>query len=760
MKKRLLPNVSNIQKKEKRKGASLTPPSAQRKQNKTGLPDQLKSGVESLSGMDMSNVKVHYNSSQPAQLNAQAYAQGDQIHIAPGQEKHLPHEAWHVVQQKQGRVKPTKQLKEKTNINDDTALENEADRMGARSLTAQYKPVKNNTTVQLDDSAFQNVAYHLESTHLPFQKAEDESVEMQVIQHFLVHEAQDAKEGQMAKDQFLDQLKSWLTQLAGVELAKIHQTTRNCPYLAYWISYYKKLPAATVERALRLYMSEELNTTNAHEVLSLVSLKVLTSLRAQLARSPLYPVTKANPGVLSAPHGVSPNLVPPKVIPAHSEVAQLGNSETEHDVDLKKSEEPVSKAPAEQSLDDKPGLWMASGQLEDLRAKMGKQVDLWGPLAKELVEYAAKNEDKLTDDYLVLGKLTVPYDRDFNTGYFAPGTTDVGRPLRRKVGQFLMSFLEANGQLDYMRSKKWFQQKTWKAVIEVNFYPDREFKEDYQYLKVHKDTDSKNLFVNLIFNNPADMPATEWTYDNKEADPERHAHLQNWLPQEEYDQILAAKKKIGKLAPETPGRKRWEGGTVKPYSYVSWIDELAWHSTPSMESRPEFTKNDVHEWLENEGDGHARYFLYEAMLLVAKKPKSIFEGTNWLKDLGTWSDKANELRADKAGADYNRLLTEIGNINWAEYKKSGYAGGVEVAKDGAPPDHREVPTKVGGRPRANSDPAVQKENQEALQAMKEHHAANAAAATPAAVSPAVAQQPANELPKRSFIRTWVMLVKN
>jgi hypothetical protein len=27
----------------------------------------------------------------------------------PGQEQHLPHEAWHVVQQKQGRVKPTGQ---------------------------------------------------------------------------------------------------------------------------------------------------------------------------------------------------------------------------------------------------------------------------------------------------------------------------------------------------------------------------------------------------------------------------------------------------------------------------------------------------------------------------------------------------------------------------------------------------------------------------------------------------------------------------
>jgi hypothetical protein len=71
--------------------------------NNTGLPDQLKSGIESLSGLSMDHVRVHYISSQPAQLNALAYAQGSDIHVAPGQERHLPHEAWHVVQQAQGR---------------------------------------------------------------------------------------------------------------------------------------------------------------------------------------------------------------------------------------------------------------------------------------------------------------------------------------------------------------------------------------------------------------------------------------------------------------------------------------------------------------------------------------------------------------------------------------------------------------------------------------------------------------------------------
>jgi len=103
--------------------------------NQTGLPDNLKGGIENLSGIAMDDVKVHYNSAQPAQLNALAYAQGINIHIAPGQEKHLPHEAWHVVQQKQGRVKPTMQMKGGAAVNDDKGLEHEADVMGARAVS-------------------------------------------------------------------------------------------------------------------------------------------------------------------------------------------------------------------------------------------------------------------------------------------------------------------------------------------------------------------------------------------------------------------------------------------------------------------------------------------------------------------------------------------------------------------------------------------------------------------------------------------------
>lgn len=114
------------------------------KPNNTGLPDNLKNGIESLSGLTMDYVKVHYNSDKPVQLNAHAYAQGSDIHLAPGQEKHLPHEAWHVVQQAQGRVRPTMQMAGQQ-VNDDQGLEREADAMGERAVAggvAQRKSIE------------------------------------------------------------------------------------------------------------------------------------------------------------------------------------------------------------------------------------------------------------------------------------------------------------------------------------------------------------------------------------------------------------------------------------------------------------------------------------------------------------------------------------------------------------------------------------------------------------------------------------------
>lgn len=124
----------------------------QKKENKTGLPDNLKTGMENLSGISLDDVTVHYNSNKPAQLQAHAYAQGTNIHLSPGQDRHLPHEAWHVVQQKQGRVNPTMQMKG-VSINNDAGLEKEADVMGAKALSKQNANKANSTLSDIPNNS-------------------------------------------------------------------------------------------------------------------------------------------------------------------------------------------------------------------------------------------------------------------------------------------------------------------------------------------------------------------------------------------------------------------------------------------------------------------------------------------------------------------------------------------------------------------------------------------------------------------------------
>jgi hypothetical protein len=139
--------VTQLLQHQKQRGVSAFPPYATQEQRgqvlatgkplaaeKTArLPERLKAGIENLSGITMGDVKVHYNATKPLQMQALAYTQGTEIQVGPGQEQCLAHEAWHVVQQKQGRVQPTMQMEDNA-VNDSPGLEAEADLMGSEAL--------------------------------------------------------------------------------------------------------------------------------------------------------------------------------------------------------------------------------------------------------------------------------------------------------------------------------------------------------------------------------------------------------------------------------------------------------------------------------------------------------------------------------------------------------------------------------------------------------------------------------------------------
>ena len=106
----------------------------QEKPNTTGMPDPVLQKMESAFHTDFSNVKIFPNSPKAPQLGARAYTQGSHIHFAPGEfspsnsegQKILKHELVHVVQQRQGIVKPTGRIKGLP-LNDDPALESHAE---------------------------------------------------------------------------------------------------------------------------------------------------------------------------------------------------------------------------------------------------------------------------------------------------------------------------------------------------------------------------------------------------------------------------------------------------------------------------------------------------------------------------------------------------------------------------------------------------------------------------------------------------------
>jgi hypothetical protein len=111
------------------------------KENKTGMPDAVKSKMETTFGTDFSAVKVHPNSTKAVDVDALAYTQGTDVHFAPGQFKPesstgielLGHELAHVQQQRMQSIKPTKEVAGLP-VNDSPELEKDADEMGEKVL--------------------------------------------------------------------------------------------------------------------------------------------------------------------------------------------------------------------------------------------------------------------------------------------------------------------------------------------------------------------------------------------------------------------------------------------------------------------------------------------------------------------------------------------------------------------------------------------------------------------------------------------------
>ena len=134
---------------------------------KTNMPDDVQNKMENSFGEDFSDVNIHKDSEQAPGLGALAYTQGNDIHFAPGQyepgsqkgQELLGHELSHVVQQREGRVKPDgQQNKADANVNTDEGLEKEADELGEQAAQGKKADVKGERIIAQDSSPVESTS--------------------------------------------------------------------------------------------------------------------------------------------------------------------------------------------------------------------------------------------------------------------------------------------------------------------------------------------------------------------------------------------------------------------------------------------------------------------------------------------------------------------------------------------------------------------------------------------------------------------------
>lgn len=140
------PNPPPIQRKAAAASAAEPGPAPGASGGGSPMAPEIRGRMERVFGADFSAVRIHHGE-QAAALGALAYTQGTDIHFAPGQYdpsspagvELLGHELTHVVQQAHGRAQPRIQAKGVA-IDDDPALEREADEMGARAARGDALP--------------------------------------------------------------------------------------------------------------------------------------------------------------------------------------------------------------------------------------------------------------------------------------------------------------------------------------------------------------------------------------------------------------------------------------------------------------------------------------------------------------------------------------------------------------------------------------------------------------------------------------------
>lgn len=208
----------------------------------------------------------------------------------------------------------------------------------------------------------------------------------------------------------------------------------------------------------------------------------------------------------------------------------------------------------------------------------------WSEIAVELKDAfpLVPNEDKVYG----LGTVYYAFERDRLISSAQPKHL----ALVTKVVDFLEIFMTANNQWTYIKNQPWYRSRDYVIGIDVNFYPNRAQKTYKLSPQFHKDTGGNNIFVNLIFDNQHPIEATEWFVDVEDPGGVRAEWQEKLLPKHHRDELASLRGYLKERRANKEDQLQVEGGVLDGKNIcVSWVDDLVWHATPSLNERIVYT---------------------------------------------------------------------------------------------------------------------------------------------------------------------------
>ena len=242
----------------------------------------------------------------------------------------------------------------------------------------------------------------------------------------------------------------------------------------------------------------------------------------------------------------------------------------------------MSLTPVQDNVLTLDSLLMRTGPLSGIL----KETKTWTGIASKLGEVFLPKAKKMTPEerslYVVYLCTTYYAHGKKRFVYEYPMSSDAKTDQVTPAVDFLETFMTANGQWPYIKAQPWYTTGDYVIAIDVNYYPDRSgYKVSPGF---HKDTGGNNIFVSLIFDNKKTIEATEWFADLAKPSAQRARWQEKLLPSEHLKELQSARDI---LLPKHKDKNVSGGVAVGENIYVSWVDDLVWHSTPSTARRME-----------------------------------------------------------------------------------------------------------------------------------------------------------------------------